>query len=635
MHEESLFWTINPLTRLLIDQMNCGIIGLDSHGTVCVWNDWMVKTTGLETQMALGSPLNSLLPETSPVILESILEVSRTGNPKIFSPVFHESYFPLKDIRQQLVRMISANPKESGDHDLFIFIEDMTQIFEYEQSLKDRFIPLVESSPDHIFMLSPEGIFLTSNDRVSHLGYKSGASIIGKHISEIHSSEVVNIFQEKITHVLSTGELVKFEHSLWKKPDIRYHEDTYYPIRRGKEILAIGGICRDITERKRLEDQLRQIQKREAIGSLAGGIAHDFNNILSAVIGYTELAYGEAPEWSLSRNYLNQVKTAGERAKKLVQQILSFSRQSEHERIPMQIEPILKEALKLIRSTIPTSVKIEQDIKSCHPILGDPTQLHQVVLNLCTNAEYAMREKGGILKIELSEIAIDGEAISQYPGLTPGPHLKLMVSDTGIGMDEPTLVRIFEPYFTTKPKEEGTGLGLAVVQGIVRNHQGFITVYSKPGEGTTFHLYFPVVEKTATEPVEKENKTVPGGNERILLVDDEAPLAQLGRKMLHSLGYRVMIQTESMAALNIFRSQPESFDLVITDMNMPEMTGDILAAEIMKISPYMPIILCTGFSHKMDEKKAKHAGIAGYLNKPITIESLAIEVRRVLDQKRT
>ena len=420
------------------------------------------------------------------------------------------------------------------------------------------------------------------------------------------------------------------------------------------EVECNVGIVRDITDRKRaeeekekLEDQLRQSQKMEAIGTMAGGIAHDFNNILGIIIGNTELAIDDVPEWNPAKGSLEEIRSASLRAKDVVRHILSFARKSVTERRPVQISPIIEGSLKLLRSSIPSTIEIRQNI-SCEydTILADPTQINQVLMNLCTNASHAMREEGGVLEVSLHNLDFelpitdlkDEETRSEIQDrkskmdLEPGRYVKLLVSDTGPGIDPGIIERIFDPYFTTKGLGEGTGMGLSVVHGIVKNHGGAVTVKSVLGKGTVFEVFFPLTEAEA-EPEDKETGALPTGNEKILFVDDEASLVKMSRRMLERLGYRVETKTNPIEALGLVRSKPDRFDLVITDMTMPQMTGDKLAKEILSIRPDMPIILCTGFSEKIDDAKAKDLGISKYIEKPLVMPNFPIAVRNVLDEK--
>jgi len=412
---------------------------------------------------------------------------------------------------------------------------------------------------------------------------------------------------------------------------------------------------RDITERKQadnekrlLELQLQQAQKMEAIGTLAGGIAHDFNNILAAIIGYTEIASLQVADDNKAKESLNEVLKAGHRAKDLVNQILAFSRPAEEGRKPIQVTSIMKEALKLLRATLPATIETRQNIEidpDQDTILADPTQIHEVLMNLCTNAAHAMWENGGILEISLQNVEIgirnsefeddEGKPPIHIPyssvDLDPGQYLRLTVSDTGHGMTEKVMKRIFDPYFTTKDKGGGTGMGLSVVHGIIKSHSGTITVYSEQAKGSTFHVYLPLIQEEVQKPDIDDNAPVLTGHERILFVDDEHALVEIAKDILERLGYEVVTRTSSVEALELFRVRAHSFDLVITDMTMPNMTGDKLSRELMKIRSDIPIILCTGYSERISEEKAKGMGIREFVMKPLVMKDLAKTVRKALD----
>jgi len=382
-----------------------------------------------------------------------------------------------------------------------------------------------------------------------------------------------------------------------------------------------------------MEAQLQQAHKMESIGTLAGGIAHDFNNILGIIIGNSELALDDIPEWNPAKLNLKEILTASLRAKDVVRQLLSFARKTRLEKKPTHIVPIVKESLKLLRSSIPTNIEIRRNIPTnVDTILADPTQINQVLINLCTNAYHAMPDEG-IIEVILKNVEELGEnAPAQDPDLNPGRYVNLTVSDTGHGIPKEEIDRIFDPYFTTKEIGKGTGMGLAVVHGIVKEHNGIITVESEPEKGTTFSIFFPVVEKEAVIENESTEK-LPTGNEKILFIDDEESMVYVGRNRLERLGYQVETKTSSVEALELFRANPDQFDLVITDMTMPRMTGYHLVEEFLKIRPDIPIILCTGFSEKIDEKKAKAIGVVDYIEKPVDRHVFALKVRKVLDRK--
>ena len=382
------------------------------------------------------------------------------------------------------------------------------------------------------------------------------------------------------------------------------------------------------------EKQLQQVMKLQAIGTLAGGIAHDFNNILFPIVGYTELTMDDIPEDSQARQNLEEILKAANRAKELVQQILTFSRQGCQERKPLKVQYLIKEAFKLLRATIPSSIEIDCDIdESCGPIKGDPTQVHQIIMNLCTNAYHAMQETGGKLAIKLKEIHVGYEQSMERVGMKVGRHIELTVKDTGHGMDMQVMDRIFEPYYTTKEQGKGTGLGLSVIHGIVKNHGGDITVTSQPGKGSTFKVYLPAIDEYEEEIEIIAPSIETNGCERILLVDDEKQIIDIEQQILERLGYKVTPKTDSEEALEEFAAQPDRFDLVITDMTMPKMTGDQLARRMMDIKPQIPVILCTGFNEAITEEKALAMGIDKFVMKPIIKDDLASTIRTVLDSR--
>jgi PAS domain S-box-containing protein len=407
------------------------------------------------------------------------------------------------------------------------------------------------------------------------------------------------------------------------------------PLMENGEVQGFVHIAKDITQQKMLEAQLRQAQKMESIGTLAGGIAHDFNNILVPILGYAELALDRVEPTDPVAGDLSQITKAAYRAKQLVKQILTFSRQADHELWPLEPHLVIKEALKLLRSTLPTTIAIRQQIATdCGAIFGDPTQLHQIIMNLCTNAYHAMRDTGGGLDVSLSKVDVGDEDCSLLNlDLSPGSYVKLVVSDTGHGMDKQTMARIFEPYFTTKPTGEGTGMGLSVVHGIIQSYHGHISVESQPGIGTTFSVYLPRAKEKGDPEAALLNGPLPTGVERILLVDDEKTITNMLQMILEKCGYQVSAINHSPEALALFEQEPAAFDLLITDMTMPGLTGFDLARRVLALRPGMPIIICTGFSELINQEKAAELGIREFLMKPVTSRGLAHCVRKALEGK--
>ncbi|MCP4118834.1 MAG: response regulator [Desulfobacteraceae bacterium] len=404
----------------------------------------------------------------------------------------------------------------------------------------------------------------------------------------------------------------------------------------------ILALIRDITElatmekeKEEIKAQLAHSRKMEAMGTLAGGIAHDFNNILSGIFGYSQLAKSHISTPEKARQDIDQILKGAKKAADLIQQILTFSRKSSHHKQVLPIFKVVKDALKLLRSSLPATIEIREEIRSEALALADPTNIHQVVINLCTNAHHAMADTGGTVTVKLAETSIAGDQPAIAP-LSPGAYLELTVSDTGHGMDPQTLDRIFEPYFTTKRTGRGTGLGLALVHSIVEDHQGHILVKSEPGQGTSFHVFLPVTDKAGTAPEkDREEESVPKGTERLLIVDDEASLASIAQTFFREQGYHVSTADNGVQALERFKSDPHGFDLVITDMTMPEMTGDLLATELLKIRPGLPIILCTGYSDKISKDRTRALGIRRYVEKPLKMNELGKTVRELLDRGET
>ena len=492
----------------------------------------------------------------------------------------------------------------------------------------------LESSLDGILVVDNQGKKILQNRRMEEMWKNSRVEGAGK----VDAAQAVfnpsfekhpQQFIEKVAYLNSHPE--EASHDVMELVDGTVLDRYSAPVRdkTGKNYGRIWSF-RDITERRKLEAQFRQAQKMESIGMLAGGIAHDFNNILSAIMGNLYLAKLEAAEQPALLEPLDNISQAAKRAGDLVNQILTFSRQNKQERDPLKLNHVVIEALKLLRASVPATIRIQTDLTQTPTVLANATAIHQVIMNLGTNAWHAMRESPGILKVEMDVIEVDVDFAGAHPGLHRGGYVRLRVSDTGHGMDAATLERIYDPFFTTKPVGEGTGLGLAVVLGIMQSHDGAITVYSEPGHGTTFHLYFPVFE-TDAPPAESSSRPIPQGQgEHILFVDDEAALVKVGQKMLERLGYKVTSKTNVLEAIAAVRDQPEAFHLVVTDLTMPGLDGIKLGTQLLQLQPRLGILLSTGYSGVITEEDVRELGFRGLLIKPTTARALGEAVHRAL-----
>ena len=496
-----------------------------------------------------------------------------------------------------------------------------------------RLATAIENAAEGVLIMDEKGSIQYANPAFETITGYSLEESKGKISRILKSGKKGAKYNKEIWDKISNGEIWNGYISSKKKNNSSYEEEiTISPIRdEGGKIINYVAIRRDVTEQKRLADQLRQSQKMEAIGTLAGGIAHDFNNIIGAISGYTELTMDDVTNENSLRN-LQQVLKASHRAKDLVQQILAFSRLTEQEWKPLQICSIVKETLKLLRASLPATIEIRQDIQSNSSlILADPIQIHSLMMNLSTNAHHAMLEKDGILEVTLKEVEIGAEMALLHQELAPGKYIRLSVSDTGTGINPEIMDRIFDPYFTTKEVGEGSGMGLALVHGIVKNHHGEITVESELGKGTIFSVFLPVIQKEVKDKTKKVGN-IPGGDETILYVDDEKNLVRVSKQRLERLGYTVVGTMDSIEALKIFTKDPDYFDLIITDQTMPKMTGAELAQKVLKIRPDIPIILSTGYSELISKEKSKAMGISEFIMKPLFAEEIATLIRSVLDK---
>jgi PAS domain S-box-containing protein len=524
----------------------------------------------------------------------------------------------------------------------FGIFSDITERKQVEEKLREtekKYRELADSLPQVIFEVDLNGTLTYINHNAYALfGYTQEEIAKGFNVLEAFIPENRERVALDIMLNIQGQKLGRQEYTAVRKDGTRFPVSVHANrVLREQTATGVRGILIDLTEtklveeeKKKLEIQLQQAQKMEAIGSLAGGIAHDFNNILSAIIGYTELAMlNEGAEHC--RAELNESLIAANRAKDLVKQILAFSRQTDEDRMPVKVAIVAKEAVKFLRATIPATIEIKTRIDDkSGAVLANSVELHQIIMNLCTNAQHAIGERAGLLEVAVQNTEIDLSQKNDLIELEVGSYVRISVKDTGYGMPPDVIKRIFDPYFTTKEKGVGTGLGLAVLHGIVKKYGGAIKVESVLGKGTTFHIYLPKTDIAA--PFNTEQPKIPmGGSERILFVDDEKMLVDIGQQALQRLGYDVVSRTSPIEALELFKAKPDHFDLVITDKTMPGMTGDALAKELMSIRPNLPVIICTGYSQTIDHERAKQIGIKAFVMKPILLNEIAATVRKVLD----
>ncbi|MBU1903235.1 MAG: response regulator, partial [Proteobacteria bacterium] len=514
-------------------------------------------------------------------------------------------------------------------------IEDRKEAEAELKASEKRTRRLIEASPVGI-CIHQRGMYVYANPAfVKTFGYEHPDEIVGSPVESLFDPEDRALITKRGKKRLE-GKEVPLSYNVrgLKKEGKSFAASLWGTVIDYQNASAILGFVVDMSAERELRSQLRHAQKMEAVSTLAGGIAHDFNNILTAILGYGQLAQMKLDPESKVYGDLKEVLQSANRAKSLIQQILAVGRSQEQKRRPMQLKHIVREALKFLRSTLPSTIEIQEKWDQDIGIIdADPTQMHQVLMNLCTNAGHAMEKNGGILEVSLRNVAVVSGNLESGVHLEPGPYLRLTVSDTGYGIAPEIKEKIFDPYFTTKEQGVGTGIGLSVVHGIVAQHKGAITVESEPGKGSTFHVYLPLTQAGEEQPEVKGETPLPKGNERILFIDDEAVLANMGKQILESLGYDVTSMTSSLDALALFKEDPEQFDLVITDTTMPHMPGDILAQKIMEIRPDIPVIICTGHSKRISKEKAKEMGIKGFLMKPPAMRDVADMVRKLLDEK--
>ena len=511
-------------------------------------------------------------------------------------------------------------------------VQDTTERRTAEEE-RIRLYAAVEQVTELITMTDIEGRIVYVNKAFENITGYSQREVLGKTHAILKSGRHDEQFYSELWDTILAGKPWSAHLVNKRKNGELYDEEAAItPLRDPDgQIINFVAVKRDVTEERRMQQHLRQAQKMEAIGTLAGGIAHDFNNILFAIQGYSEMVAETLRDNEIGTEDIEEVMRATNRATDLVQQILTFSRQTEKQFVRVRLSSIVKEVLKLLRATLPSNIEINQQIKAATAhVMADPTQVHQILMNLCTNAWHAMADHGGEMNVSLRAIDLTETNKIEMIDLAEGEYLLLSVSDTGSGIPREIRDKIFEPFFTTKDFGEGTGMGLSVVHGIVTSMGGAITVYSELGRGTTFNVYLP---RLATEAEEEETGKKPSieGNERIMLVDDEKQLLEMLKRRLTRLGYRVTAFSHPRSALDEFTSRPDDYDLVITDMTLPYLTGDELSRLLLSIRPELPIIICTGFNHKLSREVAFEIGIKDYLDKPVTVDVLGTSIRRLLD----
>ncbi len=626
---------INQLLTSVIDNSPLAILALDLDKRVTLWSRAAERMFGWSSEETIGSQ--------SPVDIEA----SEENYSELYSNVLSGQRITGLEVERQrkdglkLDVSLSVAPIVDTEKKLqgtMAIIGDISRRKRAEEALRKseaQLQAILDHSPALISTKDLNAKVTMVNKRFEVLSGPPSKDFVGKSVYDLFPYEIADALWKNDLAALESGGPIEAEEVV-KHKDGSWH--TYLTVKfpmfeEANKPYGVCAISTDITDRKLVEQQLLQAQKVEAIGTLAGGIAHDFNNILAPIIGCTELSMEDVQKDTTLYNNMQEVLLAGMRAKDLVKQILTFSRQSDRELKPLRVQLIIKEVLKLIRSTLPSTIEIRQDISDkCGLVMADQSQIHQIAMNLMTNAYHAMQETGGSLEVTLKEVELGAEN-SRDLSMVPGPYICLTVADTGIGMEQTVMDRIFDPYFTTKEKNKGTGLGLSVVHGIVKSFRGEIKVYSNPGKGTSFHVYLPVI-KTKVETVEdKTIAPIEGGMEQILLIDDEEPIVRMEKQILERLGYHVTARTSSVEALEAFRADPDNFDLVITDMTMPNLTGVQLSKELLKIRPGIPIIICTGFSEQISEDKAKEMGIRGYVLKPVVKSEIAKTIRTILEDE--
>jgi len=618
----------------IINSMMDSLVVLSPEKQIVLINPATCRLLGYDAQELTGKSMAEIFYDSDAEYRSLLDEILATG-----SVTNMETSYRTKNGKKVLILFSGSLITEGSTVTGIVCVAiDITERKQAEDERR-RLVTAIEQGVDSVIITDETGLIQYVNPSFEQLTGYTKEEVIGRNPSLLQSGKHDAHFYQEMWRTLASGKVWQ-GHLINKKKDgtLFDEEASIKPVlNEDGEIINHVAVKRDVTERMKLGEQLKQAQKMESIGTLAGGIAHDFNNILSAILGYAELAKQRLPPETAAQDDIDQIIQSGIRAAALVRQILDFSRKTEQKLQPLQPHLIVQDVLQMLDSTMPTSVEFEEDIDpACGTIMADSTKFHQVVLNLCTNAFQALKDEKGTLRITLSRQERNAKDVEQGNG-SPVPFIVLSVSDTGQGMDQETAAHIFDPYFTTKElgTRKGTGLGLAIVHGIVEGYNGFIEVESETGRGSTFRVFIPEWDKSHSTPeIQIHQRALPSGTERILVVDDEPMLVRINTRVLEVHGYRVTGVTDSREALEIVRAEPKQFDLIVTDQTMPGLSGSELAKAVLEIAPDMPIIICSGHSTVISAEDAYAMGFKRYVHKPIQGDTLARTVRMVLDERK-
>ena len=579
------------------------------------------KITHLAKEEAIGNRLLDLFPHMGKSALMTGLQQVYQSGQSVYIPPFYYEDTLRKGWRENRIYKLPTG-------EIVTIFDDVTHRIELEMELvknEQKYSSIMEAMKDEVYICSPDCRIEYMNPRM--------ISKIGRYPLGEFCYEAIYKQKERCPWCVFNKDLKgqHIEYELLNPVDKRYYSVSNSPIWSTEDSFSKLTILRDITDEKMTALQLRQAHKMEAIGTLSGGIAHEFNNMLGIILGNAELALDDIPKMTPASDSVEEIRLASLRAKNVVMKLMRIARQTPETRKLIQIKNIVKESLDLLRKTIPTTIAIQQNLLcSTEMILADATEINQILFNLFSNSVYAIGKKTGIIKTTLEAIELSHTSSARHENLTPGKYVKLVVEDSGCGIEPRLMERIYDPYFTTKEIDEGLGMGLAVVFGIIENHDGSIAIESQVGKGTTVEILFPLLEGK-TQENKKIAETLPTGTERILCIDDEPSMVKMITRMLESFGYEVVGMTNSLDALGLFTKDPEAFDLILSDMAMPDLAGDLLAEKMLQVNPEIPIVLCTGYSDHINKEKSLASGIMAFVHKPMSKAVLARVIRNVLD----